>query len=734
MKRNLTLAFENNCFKNDKNWNHDEQLDSETIIDHHKDHILTKKKPVHFNDLNETETIIPKKTCQCNPYSPFIRAGPFILGTQLNDVQFVDLDQYIAKRVDETDPNRYFLLKIVVLPHRKEDESYSQRQAKLLLFNEYSVLSLLEDQNGVIHHKGLYMDYFYEEELTESPTEKTFDNIGGFDDTKYCTCISQSHIDDSTFNQPSLSSVGRESPTCNEHKSVDLNGTGNNNYSSKGQLMRRLILALECFIPHIYCSTVYPLPKLYSKFTTINAEYENLQEYVKRYKNIPELRALLIFKQIVNVIYDLHQRNIAHRDLRLENILFSHLSEKIVLVNFGLSRYVINDITRICDHRGSSAYISPDVLKRKPYNPKASDCWALGIIFYTMLFGKFPFYADSFPELFKKINSGQFTIPSNVHVWKNSFELAPLKTETHSIVISVETMNIIEALIVTDANKRLNITDLKYRIHRLLQYKYKMKDKLEKKRLLEKGRPTNDDLQVVPDINSAIQPTASKYERNSDSLSFKNSPINLAATAIHRLNQLVGETLTLQRLPSTPPPQPPTLTQLPFSTTHEQKNGILQLNTFEGIHHDHNYSQKELNKTRMNEQNTFLNYLQSKNVGESGTGLLSSVSMFSAQQGRFYYKDGLISIYSRKAKNNSGSLLLKHCSSTLDSMAIPSLANNGSSNSGRVTRQCSKGFVRLGSKMAKSNFSIHKIDGDIRPLNENEKNLFKQYTCRLNSQ
>ena len=46
-----------------------------------------------------------------------------------------------------------------------------------------------------------------------------------------------------------------------------------------------------------------------------------------------------------------------------------------------------------------------------PYCGKASDCWALGVLLYTMLYGQFPFYDCSPHELFKKIKSAQYVIP-----------------------------------------------------------------------------------------------------------------------------------------------------------------------------------------------------------------------------------------------------------------------------------------------------------------------------------
>ena len=46
-----------------------------------------------------------------------------------------------------------------------------------------------------------------------------------------------------------------------------------------------------------------------------------------------------------------------------------------------------------------------------PYNGKASDMWAMGVLLYTMLYGQFPFYDDNQQELFKKIRSADFNIP-----------------------------------------------------------------------------------------------------------------------------------------------------------------------------------------------------------------------------------------------------------------------------------------------------------------------------------
>ena len=46
-----------------------------------------------------------------------------------------------------------------------------------------------------------------------------------------------------------------------------------------------------------------------------------------------------------------------------------------------------------------------------PYDGKASDMWAMGVLFYTMLYGQFPFYDSNPQELFKRISEAEYTIP-----------------------------------------------------------------------------------------------------------------------------------------------------------------------------------------------------------------------------------------------------------------------------------------------------------------------------------
>src|SRR6185437_14392376 len=107
---------------------------------------------------------------------------------------------------------------------------------------------------------------------------------------------------------------------------------------------------------------------------------------------------------------------IVHRDLKLGNMVYNRRARTVTLINFCLGKHLISENDLLTDQRGSPAYISPDVLSGKPYLGKASDCWALGVVLYTMLFGQFPFY-DSVPqELFRKIKSAEYSVPKESRV------------------------------------------------------------------------------------------------------------------------------------------------------------------------------------------------------------------------------------------------------------------------------------------------------------------------------
>lgn len=126
-----------------------------------------------------------------------------------------------------------------------------------------------------------------------------------------------------------------------------------------------------------------------------------------------EGRAIIIFYEIIKVIENLHRKNVIHRDLKAANIVLNRRSYKIILTNFSLGKQLLNENDLLNDKVGTPNYISPDVLSHQPYRGKPSDMWALGVVFYMMIYGELPFFERNTTDLFKKIRMGDYKMPES---------------------------------------------------------------------------------------------------------------------------------------------------------------------------------------------------------------------------------------------------------------------------------------------------------------------------------
>lgn len=100
-----------------------------------------------------------------------------------------------------------------------------------------------------------------------------------------------------------------------------------------------------------------------------------------------------------------HQLNIAHRDLKPDNILVNMDSNayQTKIIDFGFAARSKEKLQVFC---GTPAFMAPEICNKMHYDGQATDVWASGIILFTMLFGHQPFQANTESELYKKIQRG----------------------------------------------------------------------------------------------------------------------------------------------------------------------------------------------------------------------------------------------------------------------------------------------------------------------------------------
>ncbi|TRZ03062.1 hypothetical protein DNTS_029718 [Danionella cerebrum] len=136
----------------------------------------------------------------------------------------------------------------------------------------------------------------------------------------------------------------------------------------------------------------------------------DLSRFIRSRRILPESVARRCLQQIACALQFLHERNIAHLDLKPQNMLLS--GNLLKLGDFGFAQYM-----SICEElRGSPLYMAPEIICKKHYDARV-DLWSVGVILYEALFGRAPFASRSFAELEEKIRSAKpVEIPAGVRV------------------------------------------------------------------------------------------------------------------------------------------------------------------------------------------------------------------------------------------------------------------------------------------------------------------------------
>jgi len=112
-------------------------------------------------------------------------------------------------------------------------------------------------------------------------------------------------------------------------------------------------------------------------------------------RDLDECRIVDVMEQILSALCYLHKRNICHRDLKLENVMFESLNKDsgVKLIDFGLSEKFTRNVKmhKAC---GTLYTAAPELLVGSGYTSQ-SDVWSAGCCAYVMLSaGQVPFLKD----------------------------------------------------------------------------------------------------------------------------------------------------------------------------------------------------------------------------------------------------------------------------------------------------------------------------------------------------
>jgi len=159
-----------------------------------------------------------------------------------------------------------------------------------------------------------------------------------------------------------------------------------------------------------------------------------------------ESQCAKLVKQMLCAVRYIHSKGIIHRDLKLENFLFStnEGSSELKMIDFGLSKHFkYGEVQH--EAVGTPYTVAPEVI-HGAYDERC-DVWAIGVITYLLLSGDPPFGGCGGPESLMEVRS---------NILAGRFEFEP---EEVWGIVSQQAKDFITMLLVTDPMARPTARD-----------------------------------------------------------------------------------------------------------------------------------------------------------------------------------------------------------------------------------------------------------------------------------
>jgi calcium-dependent protein kinase len=154
-----------------------------------------------------------------------------------------------------------------------------------------------------------------------------------------------------------------------------------------------------------------------------------------------EAECARLVKQMLSAVRYLHSKGIIHRDLKLENFLFTSKAadSELKMIDFGLSKHFrFGEVHH--EAVGTPYTVAPEVIKGS-YDERC-DIWAIGVITFLLFSGDPPFGGCGGPEPLMQVRS---------NILNGTFKFEP---EDIWSLVSDTGKHFVKSLLVTDPKKR----------------------------------------------------------------------------------------------------------------------------------------------------------------------------------------------------------------------------------------------------------------------------------------
>jgi len=156
-----------------------------------------------------------------------------------------------------------------------------------------------------------------------------------------------------------------------------------------------------------------------------------------------ELESRTIFMAIMSALKHAHSKNIAHRDIKLENILMDKKG-RAYLIDFGLCAFV-DPSMKNREWCGSDNYLAPELCRRIPYDAYKTDVFSMGVTLFALLFGVFPFDG--------------LRVSSRFHDPKNPLPRLQVRFPL-DVKVSLAAKDLLIQMLEDDPDKRISVDDI----------------------------------------------------------------------------------------------------------------------------------------------------------------------------------------------------------------------------------------------------------------------------------
>ncbi|GIL84746.1 hypothetical protein Vretifemale_13356 [Volvox reticuliferus] len=179
--------------------------------------------------------------------------------------------------------------------------------------------------------------------------------------------------------------------------------------------------------------------------------------------HLTEDEARYFFKQLIAAVEYLHRSHVAHRDLKMCNVVLTQRRPPTLkLCDFGFAKGW-DESSMMHTRIGTPVYMSPQLIasktEGKTYSATAADVWACGVLLFAMLLGRFPYDHVGHPD--PNSSGAHFEVwAEQMKASNGNWEASP-RVAPHINLLTEECKDLLGRMLNTDERQRITIPEIR---------------------------------------------------------------------------------------------------------------------------------------------------------------------------------------------------------------------------------------------------------------------------------